>query len=85
MGSPRDEQGLSGSLSNSASLLQYLKEATSEWEQEGWRVRPAPMSLSLKEREVPTGPLLASFHASYGFHRASGESLAHLAVVWTKQ
>ena len=58
MGSPRDEQGLSGSPSNSASLLQYLKEATSEWEQEGWRARPAPMSLSLKEREVPTGPSL---------------------------
>lgn len=65
MGSPRDEQGLSGSHSNSTSLFQYLKEATSEWEQEGWRVRPAPMSLSLKEREVPTRPLCASFHASY--------------------
>lgn len=28
-------------------------------------MRPALISLSLKEREVPTGPLLASFHASY--------------------
>lgn len=28
-------------------------------------MRPALISLILKEREVPTGPLLASFHASY--------------------
>ena len=73
---PREGQGLTRGhkATPQASPLQYLKEATSEWDQEDCRVRPAPISLESqgKGSDYRAPSCLTPCRLCLGFHSCSG-------------